>query len=97
MTRILLISALASGHRRNPDVAAALNKVQQHLFMIASEAGYLFRIVSREIAHVIHTAGRVWAAINQIAKEHKSIGSLVARKHLQQTEQLQHNGRERRR
>src|SRR6185503_9441999 len=88
LTHILLKSALSSSDWCNPNVAGARYEVQQHLFMVTSETSHPFGIVSHKPTHVVHTARRVWTAINQIAQEDKSIGGFVAWQHLQQTLKL---------
>src|SRR6266699_394660 len=85
---ILFKGTLATGHWSNPEVSAAFNKIQQHLFMITAQAKYSFPIVTLKFCYQVNTAGRIRTTIDQVAQKYQHVGSLFAWKHFEQAMKL---------
>ena len=87
-TYILLKRTFAAGDRRYPKVGASFNEIQQHLFMIATQATHSFRIFALKFHNKLNTAGRVGTPIYQVTQKNDRVGSFVAWNHLQQAFEL---------
>src|SRR5258708_2698301 len=85
---ILLKSSLAAGHRCDPDVGRALDKIEQHLLVITTQANNAIGILTAKLENLIDTARRIEPAIDQIAEKHQRVYGAVARQHLEQIRKL---------
>src|ERR1044072_7597887 len=81
---ILLKRTLTARHRSNPKIGAALDKIQQHLFMIAAQAKHAFGIFLLEFHHQVDTARRIGTSVDQVAEEDERVRGWVGRQHFQQ-------------
>src|SRR5207253_10165250 len=62
-----------------------VEKVQQHLFMISSQANHLLRVFGAQVKNVLNTTRHVRPSIDQVTKKNQ----LVSRFARQQIEQIQ--------
>ncbi len=67
LTRVLLESAFAPDRRMQPERRALVNKVEQHLFVIAAQAEDALRLFVVKFDDIRDRAGHVLAAINDVA------------------------------
>src|SRR2546425_2996941 len=86
--RILFEGSLAARHWSDPDIGSTIDKVEHHLLMIAAQTNNFFGILTTKLDHLIDTARRIEAAVNQIAKKYQGIGGLVSWQHFQQIGEL---------
>src|SRR6476659_10244311 len=72
-SRVLLKGSLASRYRSNPDIANAINKLQQHLFVITSQTNDTLGIVTHHFHYVVHTTRRIQTSVNEITQKHERV------------------------
>src|ERR1700754_414628 len=85
---VLLKRSLATRDRRQPDRSVAVEKVHQHLFVIAAQTNDSFRVLAPKFEYVVHTTRRVGATMDQVAKKNQRVGSRISRQHIEQIEEL---------
>src|SRR5688500_15869095 len=85
---VLLKRSLPTDHRRQPDRRLSLQKVHQHLIVISTQADHTLRILTTEFLHVLDTARRIRAAIDQIAEKNERVCFRISRQHIEQVEEL---------
>jgi hypothetical protein len=84
LARVLLDGALAPDRRVQPERAAFVNEVEEHLLVVAAQADDALRVLVPERDHVLDRAGYLRAAVNEIADEDDGVAGRVARDHFEE-------------
>jgi hypothetical protein len=63
-SRVLFKRSFAADDRSEPEIAVAIEKLHQHLFMISAQTNNSFRIFAAHSDNVFDAAGRIGATVD---------------------------------